>query len=345
VTLWIVFGVLCLVAIGFAVWPLYRAGGRVMPLAAVLIVGVVALSFGLYYIQGNPEVPTHGAGGSAEMDDVIAALVARLEENPEDLNGWKMLGRTYMALGNFPGAVDAYEKANDLESGRNAQTLVSLGEANMAAGGGEIMGAPSALFESALAIDPNNPQALFYAGIVAFNRDDPGLAANRWERLLSLNPPAEIEGILRQRIAEWRGEATPAAGAPPVAERPAPETSPPAEVPGAIVTVNLSVSAEAAAALPADAGIFVIARDPAQPSPPIAVARTRVAELPVNIGLSDRDSMVPGRSLSLFPEFEIVARVSLGGQPTEQSGDWYGSRVVVPAESGTVALVIDTQVP
>jgi hypothetical protein len=54
--------------------------------------------------------------------------------------------------------------------------------------------------------------------------------------------------------------------------------------------------------------------------------------------------MVPGRELSGFEEFELVARVSLSGQPVSQAGDWFGSVIVKPAENGSIALSIDTPV-
>ena len=96
--------------------------------------------------------------------------------------------------------------------------------------------------------------------------------------------------------------------------------------------------------MPPDAIVFVIARDPAQPSPPIAVTRRRLAELPAVVQLGDQESMVPGRELSGFEEFELIARVSLSGQPVSQPGDWFGSVIVKPAENGSIALSIDTPV-
>ena len=342
-SLWIVFAVLSLVAVGFAVWPLYRQQRKLTATIAVTIVTVVALSAGLYAYQGAPDVQS-GTAALPEMDEVIVSLAERLEANPEDLNGWKMLGRSYMSLGNFKGAIDAFERAIDLESGRDAQTLVSLGEARLADSGGDIDENISALFESALAIDPNNPQALFYGGIGAFNRDDAALAANRWERLLSLNPPAEIEGILRQRIAEWRGEPAPAV-APAAAAQAVAEPEPAAADGDAIVSARVSLSESAMAALKEDAMVFILARDPAQPSPPIAVTRVMLSQLPLQVAFSDSDSMMQGRTLSMFAEFELVARVAVSGQRTQQPGDWFGAVQVRPADSKSVELTISEQVP
>jgi len=257
-----------------------------------------------------------------------------------------MLGRSYVAVSNFEGAINAFEHAIALDGGQNAETLVALGESLLAGGGGGIEGRIATLFEDALAVDENNPQALFYGGIGAFNRDDPELAASRWERLLGLNPPAEIEGILRQRVAEWRGEAVVAMPAdhPPMTATPEPEQTPlPIEQTGAILSVTVSVASTAN--VPVGSMAFLIARDPAQPSPPIAVKRLNTSDLPTTVNFADTDSMVAGRPLSGFAEVELLVRVSMSGQRTQQSGDWIGVRIVKPAENKNVTLVIDQQVP
>ena len=97
--------------------------------------------------------------------------------------------------------------------------------------------------------------------------------------------------------------------------------------------------------MPADARVFIIARDPAQPSPPIAVAPRSLADIPLTVELSDREAMVAGRPLSGFAEFEVVARVSLSGGPAAQPGDWFGSLIVTANSGQAVDLVIDQKVP
>ena len=90
--------------------------------------------------------------------------------------------------------------------------------------------------------------------------------------------------------------------------------------------------------------MFVIARDPAQPSPPIAVVRRRVSELPTRVDLGDQNAMMAGRTLSGLSEFELLVRVSMSGQPTAQPGDWYTSSIVRPADGVTLDLTVDQQV-
>lgn len=335
--LFFLFGAMCLLAIGFAVRPLLRDARRLGVLTGASIVFVTALSAGLYAYTGQPGVPS-GRSQQPDVEDVIQSLAARLEREPGDLAGWLMLGRSYLALGNFDGAVDAFERAAELESPQTAQTLVSLGAALAQRDGQQLTPRAIALFENAVALEPDYPEALFWGGIAAFNRGDTALAADRWERLLATNPPPEVAGILEQRIAVWRGEQPPQT-APPVADPAAAAGSD-----GEVVRASITLSEAAKGALPPEATVFVIARDPAQPSPPIAVTRRRLSELPVTVGLRDRDSMIPGRSLSGFAEFELVARVSLSGSPGAQPGDWFGSAIVRPADSAAVSLSIDEEV-
>ena len=364
-TLWILFGAMSLVAVVFAVWPLYQRQRTLSPLIGFSVIFIVALSTGLYYRQGNPGLQSVARSGTAEaelqsMDAAIAGLAERLEDNPNDANGWMMLGRSYMSVGNFTDAAGAYEKAIELESAQNPQSLVGLGEALVAMANGDMNGRAATFFENALALDPDFPQALFYGGLAAFNRNDVDLAADRWERLLTLNPPPEIQDILRQRIAEWRGESALPADHPPIqsaesGEQPAEvsveeSAKQPAAAPSvpmsesAVVRASLTLTDEARAALPPNATVFVIARDPAQPMPPIAVTRRQLSELPVAVELGDRESMVPGRDLSGFAEIELIARVSLSGQPMAQPGDWFGTIIVNPADQNDVALPISERV-
>ena len=344
-TLWILMALMCLGAILFIAIPLYRGTQGFSASLVAVVVLIAALSAGLYAYNGNPNVPSGGGSENAVgMNDAIDSLAARLAQEPDDINGWQMLGRSYLSVQQFAQAVDAFERVVELEGSKNPQSLVSLGEAILSRDNTPIEGRAAALFESALELDPNNPQALFYTGISASNAGNNELAAERWERLAGLNPPEEIRGILQQKIAEWRGlpvESVAPPAAAPVAAQPEPVAAPP----DAIISINMALADEAAAAISGDPGIFVIARDPNAPAPPIAVLRSRVSDLPTTVYLSDSNSMVAGRSLSAFAEFEVLVRVSSSGQPMAQPGDWFGSAIAKPADSGKVDIIINQQVP
>jgi len=326
--IWLLFGAMLLAAALVVTWPMYRVEKRVSTGIIASVVVVLGVSAVVYSSIGTPIPPEP----PASLTDAAAALEQRLQDDPSDIEGWKMLGRSYMQLQNYPKAIAAFEKVAELETTPTAQTMASLGEALLIEEGSASAARVSQLFESALSLEPANPKALFYGGIIAIERGNRDLAADRWEALLALSPPPEIEGVLRQRVAEWRGEMQAVAQADAASAQ-------------AIVVANVSLAPGAAAAVAPDATVFIIARDPAQPSPPIAAARRRVSELPAQVSLSDADAMMPGRPLSAFNQLEIVARVSLSGAPAAQTGDWYGEHTVSQPGSAPVDIVIEKQVP
>ncbi|HEX5788525.1 MAG TPA: tetratricopeptide repeat protein [Woeseiaceae bacterium] len=337
--LWSILALLGLIAAAFVLWPFARDFKQNAPVAAIAVLLVTGLAAGIYAVNGRPDVPS-GASVGPDVGAMVESLARRLGEQPDDVNGWKMLGRSYMTLGNFTEAAAAYEKAVALEDAQVAQTLVDLGVALARAGNDSLSPRAIAVFDNAVALAPGDPEALFWGGIAAASRSDTATAADRWERLLETGPPAEVESILTERIALWRG------GAPPSAATEAgAASSTAASVDAPVVTVDVTLSDAARAALPAEASVFVIARDPAAPSPPIAVARRRLSELPASVPLGDRDAMIPGRNLSAFANFEVVVRASGTGDPIAASGDWFGAREVTPAAAATIAIEIGERVP
>ncbi|MEX2125793.1 MAG: tetratricopeptide repeat protein [Woeseia sp.] len=324
--IWFLLGLMLLAAALIVMWPMYRTEKRLTPSVAASVVIVLGVSAIVYSAIGTPVPPAP----VASVEEMVAALDRRLQENPEDIDGWMMLGRSYVQLQNYPKAVAAFERAVALETPASAQALAALGEAMLINEGSARSIRTGQLFESALAVEPGNPKALFYGGIIAIERGNRALAADRWEALLASSPPPEIEDILRTRVAEWRGEPKPAAQAE------AAET-------GQVVAVNVSLGPRAAAAVAANAVVYIVARDPAAPSPPIAAVRRTVSELPALVSLSDADAMIPGRLLSAFDRLEIVARVSVSGEPIAQPGDWYGEHTISRPGTAPVEIVIEQQ--
>ncbi len=333
--LYALLGTMLLAAVLVIALPLYRKEKRVSTNSSLAIAVVLLLSVSVYNQIGTPDANTPAPGAVPALDEMVDSLAQRLQENPNDLPGWKMLGRSYFQMQDFPGAIAAYEKAVELEGGQNGQTLADLGEVVLIGNRQAMNGRAGELFENALAVAPNNQKALFYAGVAAVERGDKELAAQRWETLLASSPPQNIQEILRQQIADLRGEAPLPAEVPSSAE-PAGD---------AVVTVRVSLGESAISEVQADSTVFIIARDPAQPTPPIVAVRKRTDELPVYVAFSDSDAMIQGRVPSGFAQLEIVARVSMSGQPTAQSGDWFGQQTISTAEANEVSVIIDEQVP
>jgi cytochrome c-type biogenesis protein CcmH len=326
--LWIIFGGMLFAAVLIITIPLYKTQKNLSATSLLSVVAVTAIAAIIYSQTGTPTIPAN-VNETPSVTAMVSALAARLQEDPNDVEGWKMLGRSYLQLKDFTGAANAYQQAVDLEFGQNARTLADLGEVILLSDPRKLHNEAGDLFENALVLEPNNAKALFYSGMAAIERGEPELGANRWEALLATSPPPNIESMLRQRIAELRGETIEA----------------PAPVPGLVLNVNVSLGAAAAAAADQDATVFIIARDPAQPSPPLAAVRRRVSELPAVVEIGDADAMIPGRVPSGFKTVEIVARVSMSGQPIAQSGDWFGQQVIDTAATDVIQITIDQAVP
>lgn len=335
--LWIVFALMTLVALAIFVLPVYFRQKRLSASALFGVVVVIATAPLVYYLLGSP-AGTVQPPSIAGIDEMVNSLAERLQDEPDDIAGWKMLGRSYFELERYEESAGAFGRAVELESSSNGETLADLGQATVMFDPDSINGRSGQLFESALALSPTNAKALFYGGMAAINRGDSLLGADRWEKLLQTSPPPQnVADLLRARIALLRGE-TPAESAP-VATEPSPAESPKP------LTVRVALGTTAESAVNDNATVFLIARDPNQPSPPIAAVRRRASDLPAEITLSDSDAMIPGRVPSAFAELEIVARVSTSGNPIAQSGDWFGSKRVSRSDGTVIDIQIEQQVP
>lgn len=162
--------------------------------AGVLVVG----SAGLYAAWSNWSWLK--SPGVASPEGMVERLVHRLNDHPDDLAGWLMLGRSYVALQEYPLAVRAYGRADRLAGGRSTEALIGEADALIQMDDAQIEGQAGQLIERALTIDPTSPQALFFGAAAALHRGELPLARARFSKLLTLNPPARVRAILEQEI-------------------------------------------------------------------------------------------------------------------------------------------------
>lgn len=371
-TLFLVFAaVLAVLAVALVAWPLLKpraseagtappspARNAAVGVAAFLPVAAFALYFNLsewpWDGSAETEAAMHGAGGMSSLGQAASQLEERLATAPGDAEGWKMLGRTYVVMGDYPKALTAYQKAFTLTSGQDMDAMLGYAEARVLVNEADFEGEAGQLFERAVQIDPAQPKALWYSGLTAFRRQDLETARARWAALRDLGAPEEILQILDTRIAEIdqslgrspepprqaavAGAATTAAAMPP------PAASGPAAPPtGDGIALNIVVAPELAARVPANTPLFILARGTAG-GPPLAAVRRSSGELPLSLTLTDANAMIPGTSLKQVDELTIVARVSLSGRPVASSGDLYGEVRYDPAASGPMTVTIDRAV-
>ena len=297
--------------------------------AWALAAAVPLATLGLYFLVGTPsaidrEVERHPS--AAQVQAMVERLAARLRENPDDVNGWKLLGRSYGVMGRYAEAADAYAKAA-VRAPRDAQLLADLADVLAMARGQSLQGEPEQLALRALEIEPGNLKALALAGSAAFERKDYAGAAAWWERMLAhVEPGSEDARSIQQNVAEARSLAK---------QKPAAST-------GVRGTVSLAPKLKEKAA-PEDP-VFVFARAAEGPPMPLAVARVRVRDLPYRFVLDDSMAMSPAMKLSAFPKVVVAARVSKSGTATAQPGDLQGASAPVSNDDSGVTVVIDSLV-
>jgi len=304
-------------------------GGRRM--ALVLGIAIPALAVALYFAIGNPGAldPRRAADGEVtaqQIEAMVERLAARLRENPDDTDGWKLLGRSHAALGRFADAVNAYAKAAS-QAPRDPQLLADFADALAMTRGESLQGEPEKLVLRALEIDPGNLKALALAGTAAFERKDYKAATGHWQRMLPLVPPDSKDArAIQSSIDEARALAGTGA-AKPTGLR-------------GIVRIAPELKGKVAP----DDSLFIFARAADGPPMPLAVLRVRARDLPVSFALDDSMAMAPSMRLSGFQRVVVGARVSKSAGAAPQPGDLQGSSAPVASDAAGVTVVIDTVV-
>jgi cytochrome c-type biogenesis protein CcmH len=292
----------------------------------------------------------------AQIDEMTTKLAARLEKEPDNVDGWVMLARTYYQQRKFPQAARAYEKLTVLLP-NEADLYADYADALAMAQGRQLSGKPMELVKKALELDPNQWKALAMAGTEAFDRKDYKAAITYWERLKANAGDEPIGKQIQASIDEARQLAglppsAPTAPVAPVAaatSKAAPAQAAKAEAPaaaggkGVSGTVTLE-KALAGKANPTDS-VFVFARPADGSKMPIALTRAQVKDLPLKFTLDDTTAMNPQVKMSSFQEIILVARISRSGSAMPASGDLEGLSKPIKVGSTGVAVTIDRALP
>jgi cytochrome c-type biogenesis protein CcmH len=353
---------------------LETGGGRWA--AGLLAIAVPALAVVLYLTLGSRQIiplletaaSTQAPDGHASPDGkmpplevMIQRLAAKLEQHPDNLEGWVMLGRTYFAIGKPERALSALEKAYKLAP-ENPDVLALYAEALAANQEGKLAGRPAQLVQTALKIDPRHSGARWLEGLGYLQAGEYRRAAEHWEALLpSFDPGSEEAAELQGYIDEARSRAasassaeaapeqhappaeTPSAGekTPPPASAAAPRpVKPPAPAQGAAipgVQVEVSLADSLRSRVDPNDILFIYAKAVSGPPMPLAARRARAGDLPLSLTLDDSMAVMPTMKLSQFRQVTVGARISKSGRAMPQSGDIEGE--VSPVETGQASKV------
>jgi cytochrome c-type biogenesis protein CcmH len=289
-------------------------------------------------------------------------LADRLRAEPDDLEGWMLLGRAYKSMERFEPAREALSQAYRLAP-ENPDVLVEYAESMvLASDSRRFSREPLMLLQQALALQPDNSRGQWLLGIGAYQEERYGDAVEIWERLLlSLPLEADARGSLVERIDDARQRAgMPArAGATSASEVAATSDATPATIQpgnqtataaasdaGPRLTVIVDIAPELKSKVSAGDVLFVFARAAQGPRMPLAIQRLPATSLPVTVVLDDSTSMMPSMKLSLIPQVVVGARISKSGQAAPSAGDLETlSEPISNAHGEPLTLVIDRVLP
>lgn len=344
-------------------------GGRAP--AVVIALSVPVLAGLLYWKLGAPDAfspiatpveSTHQLT-AGQVEEMVQQLSARLQREPDNVEGWVILARTYYTMRKFPEAAAAYEKLVKLVP-NEPDLLADYADALAMSQGRDLSGKPMELVQAALKADPNHWKALAMAGTAAFDRKDYKGAVAYWERLRdSQEPDSPIVKSISASIDEARrlGGMPPAvasatapqkaAPASPMAVAPKAEAAKSEAAKGAAATtvttvggtVNLSDAMKAKVA-PTDT-VFIFARAAEGSRMPLALTQVKVSELPAKFTLDDTMAMSKDMKLSSVPMIVVGARVSKSGRPMPSTGDLEGLSKPVAVGAKDVSVTIDRVLP
>ena len=313
-----------------------------LPMLAGLSSFVVVLLGAGYLLVGaplalDPSVRSAATNSGAEItyeqiEAMTQKLADRLKQQPNDVKGWTMLGRSYSVMGRHADAVPAFKQAMTLQPD-DANLLTDYADALAVVNGRNLEGEPSKLIARALEFDPNNLKALSLAGTAAFLRKDFAGALRHWDKLAQVAPDSDFTRQIQRGVDEARRQAGVTA---PVAQAQAPGMAASA---AASVSGTVTLSKQLARKAAPDDTVFVFARAAEGSRVPLAILRKQVKDLPLKFTLDDSMAMSPAARLSGSPKVIVGARVSKSGGALAQPGDLQG--LSAPVAVGSTGLSIE----
>jgi cytochrome c-type biogenesis protein CcmH len=162
----------------------------VLALAAVLalVAIIIAVSRSGEDPAATANQPASNTQAPMNPEMAIAALQQQLQQNPDNAEGWAMLGRTYREMNRFGEAEAAFRRSSELQPA-NSDFVSYRAEAMLLQGGDERRAEARRLFQRAVELDGANPMARFYLATLRDQSGDPRGAIDDLIALLASAPP------------------------------------------------------------------------------------------------------------------------------------------------------------
>ncbi len=313
-------------------WVLLSSLIFVIPVTAMLMYGVLGQPEAL-----DPLALKQGSNSTEEMTperltQMATALIRRLQDEPNSMEGWVMLGRVQRARGHYEESSEALGRA--LALSRDDNLLIERAEVLAQKNGGSFAGEPWVMIQRVLTADPHHLNALFLAGSASYSELNYRSALRFWERAREVIPADSADAPeLDRAIAEAQEKM----GLPSIPPKAAGKSA------GTSISGRVSLVKELAGQVAATDTVFIYATPVAGSRMPVAIVRTTAAKLPFDFVLDDSTAMNPSAKLSGMDEVTVRVRISKSGQATAQAGDLGVSLTPVkPGSKGLNLMVRDT---
>ncbi len=324
--------------------------------AWVIAIVTPVLAVVMYIVLGtspellrNQALVQSGAGGSSQAleqqaqmspEEMAEKIAARLEEEPDNAQGWAMLGQTFMQLKRFPDATSAFEKSYALAPD-NAQVMFRYADALAMANKGSLEGKPIALINKALAIAPRDMTGLWLSGMYAEEHGENKKALSQWAILYEVVNGTQYQQAVMEMLMRVNSKVAKKDQLDLAALGSAPAASSASDLVTAAIRVTVSLDKSIKSKVAATDTVFIYAKAMSGPPMPLAAVKKQVKDLPVTITLDDVMAMMPTMKLSKFQKVKIGARISKSGNAIAQEGDIKQELVnVSTTNSSAVSLLL-----
>ena len=332
-----------------------RLTGIAVALVVLILMLVLYLQFGLPVAlqQVAPPLASESSHATSQeqISDRAAALADRLKDKPDDVEGWRMLARSYITLGRYVEAAEAYSQLVRLNP-ENAGLLADYADTMAMSMNKSLLGEPQKLIAKALALDPKNIKALALSASASYQARDYAAAVSQWRKILVLVPPeSEVARSTMSSIGEAQNLAEQSSKA--ALPKPSGGSSMPAKALIGQAGSGSSGNTEVSGTVQLDAGlrskvvdtdtVFIFVRAVEGPGFPLAVLRKQVRELPTKFELGDRMGVEPHAKISAYSFVIVGARVSRSGNASPGVGDLEGQSEPVRPGAKNIVVRINRQ--
>ncbi|WP_455916168.1 c-type cytochrome biogenesis protein CcmI [Pantoea agglomerans] len=303
-----------------------RSVGRWVLLPGVLV--LILVSLGFYFKTGgfaqvmswqqvNNDLPAlraqvmDPAAKPLTMEELARlglGVRSSLQDDPQNVNDWLMLGRIGMVLNNADTATKAFQRAMQLAP-NNPEVKLSYADVLTRSPDPEDNRQAGVMLNEMIKADGDNLRVLSLLAFNAFSQQHYPEAIAVWQKMLQLLPADDKRGVMIQRSIEQA------------------KTESGKQNSHLALSVTLAPGAEKM--LPAGGVLYISVADGVSPVP-VAVKKLPLSHFPLSLTLDDSNAMMPERLLSAQHQVQVRVRISHDGSANPQSGDWFGTSAVTP---------------